>query len=98
MNQTYSYVRKNLYRAAFLDGLEALGANKIQDSLTIPPYGLVEYSRHELRKLRNGGEGGVWRRPPSDDGPGAALNTSMSGKGGLPPRRSQTEVYEALLG
>jgi site-specific DNA-methyltransferase (adenine-specific) len=35
--------------------------------VTDPPYGLVEYSDSELKKLR-GGRGGVWRIPPSFDG------------------------------
>lgn len=35
--------------------------------VTDPPYGLVEYSENEQRKLRNG-KGGVWRIPPSFDG------------------------------
>lgn len=35
--------------------------------VTDPPYGLVEYSAHEQRKLR-AGRGGVWRLPPSFDG------------------------------
>lgn len=35
--------------------------------VTDPPYGLVEYSPQEQRKLRSG-RGGVWRIPPSFDG------------------------------
>ena len=35
--------------------------------VTDPPYGLVEYSPLEQRKLREG-RGGVWRLPPSFDG------------------------------
>lgn len=35
--------------------------------VTDPPYGLVEYSVDQLRKLRSG-NGGVWRIPPSFDG------------------------------
>ncbi len=35
--------------------------------VTDPPYGLVEYSPVEQRKLREG-RGGVWRLPPSFDG------------------------------
>jgi site-specific DNA-methyltransferase (adenine-specific) len=35
--------------------------------VTDPPYGLVEYSDVEQRKLR-AGKGGVWRIPPSFDG------------------------------
>ncbi len=35
--------------------------------VTDPPYGLVEYTDAEQKKLRNG-RGGVWRFPPSLDG------------------------------
>ena len=35
--------------------------------VTDPPYGLLEYSAEEQRKLR-AGRGGVWRIPPSFDG------------------------------
>lgn len=35
--------------------------------VTDPPYGLVEYTRKEQDKLRDG-RGGVWRMPPSFDG------------------------------
>jgi DNA modification methylase len=35
--------------------------------VTDPPYGLIEYSEKEQRKLRRG-TGGVWRIPPSFDG------------------------------
>ena len=34
--------------------------------VTDPPYGLVEYSRENLQKMRSG-SGGVWRIPPSFD-------------------------------
>jgi DNA modification methylase len=35
--------------------------------VTDPPYGLLEYTRTELAKMRNG-RGGVWRIPPAFDG------------------------------
>jgi DNA modification methylase len=35
--------------------------------VTDPPYGLIEYSKKEQAKLRNG-KGGVWRIPPAFDG------------------------------
>lgn len=35
--------------------------------VTDPPYGLVEYSQEQLRKMKSG-NGGVWRIPPSFDG------------------------------
>jgi DNA modification methylase len=35
--------------------------------VTDPPYGVLEYTRAELTKLRNG-RGGVWRIPPAFDG------------------------------
>ena len=41
--------------------------NSIEAVVTDPPYGLIEYSEDEQRKLR-AGRGGVWRIPPSFDG------------------------------
>lgn len=41
--------------------------SSVQAIVTDPPYGLVEYSRKNLRK-RSRGRGGVWRIPPSFDG------------------------------
>ena len=41
--------------------------SKIEAVVTDPPYGLVEYSELEQKKLR-AGRGGVWRIPPSFDG------------------------------
>ena len=35
--------------------------------VTDPPYGLVEYSQEQLKKMKSG-SGGVWRIPPSFDG------------------------------
>ena len=42
-------------------------ASSVQAIVTDPPYGLVEYSRENLQKQRDG-RGGVWRIPPSFDG------------------------------
>ena len=42
-------------------------ANTVHAIVTDPPYGLVEYSDLEQKKLR-AGKGGVWRMPPSFDG------------------------------
>lgn len=47
--------------------LETEPPNSIQAVVTDPPYGMVEYSRKELAKLRRG-RGGVWRIPPSIGG------------------------------
>jgi site-specific DNA-methyltransferase (adenine-specific) len=41
--------------------------NSIDAVVTDPPYGMLEYSRRELAKLR-AGRGGVWRIPPSIGG------------------------------
>ncbi len=42
-------------------------ANSVHAIVTDPPYGLVEYSDAEQKKLR-AGKGGVWRMPPAFDG------------------------------
>lgn len=69
MEPTFTYGRARLYRADCLEWLQQRRPNSIHACLTDPPYGLVEYSPLELRRLRNGGEGGVWRLPPQlEDG------------------------------
>lgn len=42
--------------------------NSVHAVVTDPPYALKEYEEKELKKLRNGNKGGVWRIPPSFDG------------------------------
>jgi site-specific DNA-methyltransferase (adenine-specific) len=42
-------------------------ARSIQAIVTDPPYGLLEYTKGEQKKLRRG-RGGVWRIPPKLDG------------------------------
>ncbi|MDP1650519.1 MAG: DNA methyltransferase [Rubrivivax sp.] len=49
------------------DWLDQQSSNSIHAVVTDPPYGLVEYSDDEQKKLRQG-RGGVWRIPPSFDG------------------------------
>ncbi|MDE0006285.1 MAG: site-specific DNA-methyltransferase [Rhodospirillaceae bacterium] len=56
-----------LYQADCFDWLKAAEENSCHAIVTDPPYGLVEYSEKEQRKLRDG-KGGVWRIPPSFDG------------------------------
>lgn len=56
-----------LIQADCFDWLERREPNSIHAVVTDPPYGLVEYSSAEKKKLR-AGRGGVWRIPPSFDG------------------------------
>lgn len=56
-----------LYHADCLEWLAVQPVESIHGVVTDPPYGLVEYTETEQRKLRNG-RGGVWRIPPSFDG------------------------------
>ena len=49
------------------DWLQRAKDNSIHAVVTDPPYGLIEYSREQLAKRKNG-NGGVWRIPPSFDG------------------------------
>jgi site-specific DNA-methyltransferase (adenine-specific) len=50
-----------------IDWLERQPPRSVHAVVTDPPYGLVEYTDEEQRKLR-AGRGGVWRIPPSFDG------------------------------
>ena len=56
-----------LYHADCFDWFDARGENDVHAIITDPPYGLVEYTETEQRKLHSG-KGGVWRIPPSFDG------------------------------
>ena len=56
-----------LYVGDCLEWLAAQQPNVIHGVVTDPPYGLVEYTAQQQRKLRTG-QGGVWRLPPAYDG------------------------------
>lgn len=63
-------VARHSYRVVRCDAFEWLDSapgNSIEAVVTDPPYGLVEFSDTQLRKLKEG-RGGVWRIPPSFDG------------------------------
>ncbi len=47
--------------------LEKAVPQSIHAVITDPPYGLVEYTEHQLEKRKNG-NGGIWRLPPVFDG------------------------------
>ena len=57
-----------IFHADCFDWLRDQPGNSIHGVLTDPPYGLIEFSRKELDKLRNGRGGGVWRMPPTVGG------------------------------
>ncbi len=63
----YEFGRSQLFNADCFDWLAAREPLSIEAVVTDPPYGLVEYSEKEQKKLR-AGRGGVWRLPPSFDG------------------------------
>lgn len=65
--RTFEYGRQTLIHADCLVWLRGAPANSISAVVTDPPYGLVEYSPDQQRKLREG-KGGIWRIPPSFDG------------------------------
>lgn len=60
--EAHPYVEDDCFR-----WLKHLPDNSIHAIVTDPPYGLVEYTPRELKKLR-GCNGGVWRIPPSFGG------------------------------
>lgn len=63
----FEYGQAVLYQADSLDWLREREPNSIHGVVTDPPYGLVEYTSAQQKKLR-AGKGGVWRIPPSFDG------------------------------
>lgn len=65
--RSYSQGKATLVQADCVSWLERQPANSLHAVVTDPPYGLVEYTETEQKKLR-AGRGGVWRIPPSFDG------------------------------
>jgi len=65
--QTFVFGKATLIHDDCLAWLERQPTNSIHAVVTDPPYGLVEYSEIEQKKLRSG-RGGIWRIPPSFDG------------------------------
>lgn len=59
--------KAQLYHADCFDWLAQQEPASIHAVVTDPPYGLVEYTEKQTKKLR-AGKGGVWRIPPSFDG------------------------------
>ena len=64
---SFVHGRTTLYQTDCLTWLARQPPNSFHAVVTDPPYGLVEYTESEQRKLR-AGKGGVWRIPPSFDG------------------------------
>lgn len=56
-----------IFQCDAFDWLNLVPENSIEAVVTDPPYGLLEYTEGQLKKLKNG-KGGVWRIPPSYDG------------------------------
>lgn len=67
LERSYVHGNAKLVRAECLSWLEKQPANSLHAVVTDPPYGLVEYTETEQKKLR-AGRGGIWRIPPSFDG------------------------------
>ena len=65
--RTVDYRNTTLVQADCLDWLRLQKPNSIHAVVTDPPYGLVEYSPKEQKKLR-ARKGGIWRLPPAFDG------------------------------
>src|SRR6266568_2791057 len=62
--RSFSFGNATLIQDDCLTWLERQPTNSVHAVVTDPPYGLVEYSEIEQRKLR-AGRGGIWRIPPS---------------------------------
>lgn len=64
---SFTFGSATLWNEDCMSWLDRQPENSVHAVVTDPPYGLVEYSDDEQRKLRDG-KGGVWRIPPSFDG------------------------------
>jgi DNA modification methylase len=65
--EAFRYGNATLIHGDCFEWLGNAATNSVEAVVTDPPYGLVEYSDEEQKKLR-AGRGGVWRIPPSFDG------------------------------
>ncbi len=63
----YSSGGVRLFHADSIEWLRSQPEKSFHGVVTDPPYGLVEYTPSQLKKLR-AGRGGTWRIPPSFDG------------------------------
>ena len=63
----FEYGQARLYEGDCLAWLAGRAEKSLHGVVTDPPYGLVEYTIEQQKKLRRG-RGGVWRIPPSFDG------------------------------
>jgi site-specific DNA-methyltransferase (adenine-specific) len=63
----FKYEGVSLHHADCIDWLNSQRRSSIHAVVTDPPYGILEYTPEQQRKLREG-VGGVWRIPPSFDG------------------------------
>ena len=63
----FEYGRSRLYLTDCRDWLAAQPPHTVHGVVTDPPFGLVEYSEEQQRKMREG-RGGVWRNPPEVGG------------------------------
>lgn len=66
-HEPYRFGKSILYHQDCLDWLAKRKKESIHAVVTDPPYGIHEYSKEQISKLRSG-KGGVWRIPPSFDG------------------------------
>lgn len=64
---TLRYGKATLIHGDSFEWLAGAPSNSVEAVVTDPPYGLIEYSDEEQKKL-HAGRGGVWRIPPSFDG------------------------------
>jgi len=64
---TRTFGRQTLILGDCLDWLRDAEHDSLAACVTDPPYGLVEYTAAQQKKMR-AGRGGVWRIPPSFDG------------------------------
>lgn len=63
----FEHAGAQLFQDDAFDWLARCEPNSIHAVVTDPPYGIVEYTAREQKKLRSG-NGGVWRIPPTYDG------------------------------
>jgi site-specific DNA-methyltransferase (adenine-specific) len=66
--ETFAVGSSLAVHADCFDWLERIPEQSLHAIVTDPPYGVKEFDREQLHRLRNGNKGGIWRIPPSFDG------------------------------
>lgn len=67
LSAAFKHKKAKLYLGDCFEVMSQFEPESVEAIITDPPYGLIEFTEKEVKKLRDG-RGGVWRIPPAFDG------------------------------